>query len=129
MSSNPGSTRPTNPWLTKGSKHLFDSSTQRLPCNANVNPVTMNESISQNGRRDYFIHPDAKRDKTMTDELLSILNTVTSSISMNADMIRKENGELVDHSIMKGFNTIGIGNEGNYCYQNSIFQVLLSSLW
>ena len=126
MSSNSGPARPTNPWLTKGSKHLFNSSTQRPASNANVNPMAMSESSRQSGRRDYFIHPDVKRDQIMTEELLSTLHTVIGSISMDLDVVTKQNDELVSLSIMKGFDTIGIGNEGNNCYQNSVFQVFHS---
>ena len=128
MSSNPGSTRPTNPWLTKGSKHLFNSSTQRLPSNVNVNPMAVNEISRQSGRRDYFIHPDGKRDQLLTEDVLTTLHTVVSSINMDSDVVTKRDGELVDFSIMKGFDTIGIGNEGNNCYQNSIFQVFESDV-
>ena len=88
--------------------------------------MVMNESNRQSGRRDYFIHPDVERDTIRTEELMSTLHTVISSISMDLDVITRQNDELVNLSIMKGFDTIGIGNEGNNCYQNSVFQVFHS---
>lgn len=117
------SARPSNPWLSKGTKHLFNSSTQRLPSNAASNPIKLNESSHLSNRRDYYILPDPVTDISQNEMNLSLLHELVCSLEMDQDKILRREGKLVDQTVMEGFSTVGIVNDGNHCYQNSIFQV------
>ena len=118
---------PVNPWLTKGTKHLFDSSTSKPPPNANVslhpNIAASPSSLCKRNVKDVFIHASSTGKQQDDGQRITSFNNRLCTLCSNFDTICIENGELVDPRVFTGFRTVGFDNEGNNCYQNSIFQV------
>ena len=120
---------PVNPWLTKGSKHLFDSSTAKLSPNANVslhpNTSSAPSFLGKRNVKDVFIHASSAGKQLDDEQHIIAFNNRLCTLCSNLDNICIEDGELVDPRVFTGFQTVGFDNEGNNCYQNSVFQVLL----
>lgn len=111
----------SNPWISKGTKHLFSDS----HCSSTYADPVVTNSHETGVQKDYFIHSTAKNEQSVDESQLTKLHLFMESLRSHMDQITEENGAAVDSSVLEGFATIGFENEGNYCYQNSIIQVIV----
>lgn len=111
--------KKSNPWISKGTKHLFDDS-----CIAPVNAQPSVISSQDAGvHKDLFIHSKAKSGERWSESDLSVIRIYLESIRSQIQVLTEKDGKTVDSGVLDGFATIGFDNDGNYCYQNSILQV------
>lgn len=61
------------------------------------------------------------------EQRITAFNNRLCTLCSTGDAICVEDGELVDPHVFTGLRTVGFDNEGNNCYQNSVFQVPLHS--
>ena len=73
---------------------------------------------------DLFIHSKAKSGERWSESDLSVIRIYLESIRSQIQVLTEKDGKMVDSGVLDGFATIGFDNDGNYCYQNSILQVL-----
>ena len=115
------SVKISNPWISKGTKHLFGDSCSS-PVNSNPNVLSVQDTGVQ---KDLFIHSTAKVGETVSESDLYLSRVFLESFQSQIQQMTDEDGKMIDSSVLDGFATIGFVNEGNYCYQNSILQVFI----
>ena len=115
------SVKISNPWISKGTKHLFGDSCSS-PVNSNPNVLSVQDTGVQ---KDLFIHSTAKVGETVSESDLYLIRVFLESFQSQIQQMTDEDGKMIDSSVLDGFATIGFVNEGNYCYQNSILQVFI----
>ena len=123
MSPREASTKPPNPWLTKGSSQLFSRGSLKSPVHSA--PQVHPHSIDEDGKQsysDYFIQSSGKSSVSL-EECLTETKAIMEDIEKDMNAICMQNEKTTDSSVFEGYETVGFMNEGNYCYQNSVLQV------
>ena len=111
----------SNPWVSKGTKHLFGDS-HSPPVNSNPNVFCAQETGIH---KDFFIHSTAKSGEMVSESDLYLIRIFLESLQSQMQQVREKDGKVIDSGVLDGFTTIGFENEGNYCYQNSVLQVIV----
>ena len=124
MSNQTGAGKYVSPWLSKGSSHILRANTPKPPPNATLpssaNPISGAPAMF----RDYTIHYSHTAEEESVEDCFNALRNYVFCVKDNPSMILEDNGKATDSSILDEYETVGLVNECNNCYQNSVLQVV-----
>lgn len=115
----------TNPWLSKGSSHILKSNSPKTPPpnEVSIPPTFPNSDIK--GYQEYNIRFHAAERDLSVEVIQDKLNNYLSSVSDDLSIILGKEDKRTDSSVMLKYKTVGLVNECNNCYQNSVIQVFI----
>ena len=126
MSNQAGAGKFVSPWLSKGSGHILRANVPKPPSNvappSSANPISGAPAMF----RDYTIHYSQTTEEESAEDCLNALRNYVFCVKDNPSMILEDNGKATDSSIFDDYETVGLVNECNNCYQNSVLQVAYS---
>ena len=111
-----------NPWLTKGSSHLFKGTDAKQPIN-DISCVEPQSPFNNSAVKDYSIRPSSKQPLSDPEERLSMARSFLHQIMNSIKSSSLDSLLSFDYTVFENYSTVGLANEGNNCYQNSVIQV------
>ena len=111
---------PENPWLTRGTAHILKGTRSTVP--ANCHPI-QSEKVSESLYKEYSLQSKDFPSSSSLDDCLTKVSCYIDSLLISNDDNEEQLDKFNDYSVFDDYESIGLFNEGNNCYQNCVIQV------
>ena len=118
----------TNPWLSKGSSHILKSNRPKVPPSPESSVSPISASYETKAFQEYDIRFQSLEENCSVNEIQNSLRDYISTVANDLTVILQNEDKLTDSSVLSEYKTVGLVNECNKCYQNSVIQVCSSVL-
>lgn len=116
----------TNPWLSKGSSHILKSNRPKVPPSPENSVSPISASYETKAFQEYDIRFQSQEENLSVNGVQNLLRDYISAVANDVTTILQNEDKLTDSSVMSEYKTVGLVNECNNCYQNSVIQVCSS---
>lgn len=113
----------TNPWLSKGSSHILKSNSPKVPPSPESFVSPISASYETKVFQEYDIRFQSLEENCSVNVIQNSLRDYISTVANDLTVVLKNEDKLTDSSVLSEYKTVGLFNECNNCYQNSVIQV------
>lgn len=113
----------TNPWLSKGSSHILKSNRPKVPPSPESFVSPISASYETKVFQEYDIRFQSLEENCSVNVIQNSLRDYISTVANDLTVVLKNEDKLTDSSVLSEYKTVGLFNECNNCYQNSVIQV------
>ena len=114
-----------NPWLAKGSMHILEKNSPKVPPSPETSASPICVCTETKVFQEYNVRFQTMEENLSVSVVEDSLRSYVTSVTNDLSIILENEGKLTDSSVMSECKTVGLVNECNNCYQNSVIQVLL----